>query len=168
MPQSITTDLSRIDLNESHVITIDRSNSNVIINWDGAGLDNYQEEHINEYLIVGLCTLTLQRVHLERFFTDTSLSIEIEKPDDFEEISMVMDNEFAILPDMQNLSISVYYPKEGFLSGIKWMLYFESAIFRWDDHITIPERDNGKILPDYWEVNRIERPRQEPPTGASM
>ncbi|MAO09805.1 MAG: hypothetical protein CMC07_02645 [Flavobacteriaceae bacterium] len=143
MKFKISENIKRIELHDSNIDFLEINSDSIIITFDWAKLENYNEENLDG-LILGKCKLELSGIIKKTFeiITDEETKIT-EFPKDFQSrLEIIGENESENDNHLRIGSLMNYDEK---LAWTNWNLNFNKFNFYWNNHVTFEEWKKGAI-----------------------
>lgn len=144
MTHTISTELKRIELHDSHVIGAITQNDSITLIFDWAKITDYHEQGLGD-LILGETKLVLNKVHESYLIIGENLNHKVHLPnlfiEGFKEILVVEsqnDNDIK-LGTLMNF-------KDKF-QWVDWHMVFDNFQLSWHGHITHDSWLRGKLPP---------------------
>lgn len=158
MQHAITANISRLSLHDSTFEYIHREGADIVLVADWAKLSDFEEQHINESIILGRTVLSFKNVTAEKPYAYAPLPDGddygiIDFPDSLIQLwgpigdTRVSDeaNSFSINGMFTDRERRVFVNGAEDAYWLEWSFHFESCKISWDSFVTRTEWLNGKI-----------------------
>lgn len=142
----ISQNISRLILHDSHFEKEIRGQNNIKVIFDWAKLDNFIEEGIYEYIVLGRTTLSINGIfneELKIFYEENNFKV-IDFPENIGQYWNQIS--YTTIDDNQSyLLLDGIYDYEGKRCWAEWSLNYESCEVEWNSFVTFNEWQNGKL-----------------------
>jgi len=134
-------EINRISFHDAKLLNYELLDSNLILKFDSATIDNYKEENLG-CLVLGFCQLKLNGIFKSNFINNKDenipslISIELFLKGLEEVLENSSENDFKFL-----MSGFVTLEKNYFWAS--WLFEFANFEFSWDSHVTVEDWRNG-------------------------
>jgi hypothetical protein len=141
--------IDRIDLHDSKFEVIERNSAIISIAFDWTILEDYEEEGIQEPVVLGITTMSAHGICKENIFIkkDNNQCKTSNFPDDISKKWNTISN-YKIDENSKLIQLSGVYIENNKEFGITWQFNYESCRIYSDSFFTLTNWENGN-LSDY-------------------